>query len=115
MELKSSPGLYLAGQVSGVEGYVESAAGGFLCALMLAQKLRGEAVVPPPPTTALGGILTHLARKQPRYQPSNITWAHLPPLEGQLKRLKKRERYDAMAERALRDGAAWRALLGLSA
>jgi hypothetical protein len=100
MELKSSPGLYLAGQVSGVEGYVESAAGGFLCALMLAQKLRGEAVVPPPPTTALGGILTHLARKQPRYQPSNITWAHLPPLEGQLKRLKKRERYDAMAARA---------------
>ena len=114
MELRSSPGLYLAGQVSGVEGYVESAAGGFLCALMLAQKLRGEAVVPPPPTTALGGILTHLARKQPRYQPSNITWAHLPPLEGQQKRLKKRERYDAMAERALRDGAAWRALVGLA-
>ena len=113
MELRSSPGVYLAGQVSGVEGYIESAAGGFLCALMLAQKLRGEAVVPPPPTTALGGILTHLARKQPRYQPSNITWAHLPPLEGQAKRLKKRERYDAMAERALRDGAAWRAVVGL--
>ncbi len=114
MELRSAPGVYLAGQVSGVEGYVESAAGGFLCALLLAQKLRGEAVVPPPPTTALGGILTHLGRKQPRYQPSNITWAHLPPLEGKGKRLKKRERYDAMAERALRDGDAWRALLGLS-
>jgi methylenetetrahydrofolate--tRNA-(uracil-5-)-methyltransferase len=113
MELRSAPGVYLAGQVSGVEGYVESAAGGFLCALLLAQRLRGEAVVPPPPTTALGGILTHLQRKQPRYQPSNITWAHLPPLEGKGRRLKKRERYDAMAERALRDGDAWRALLGL--
>jgi methylenetetrahydrofolate--tRNA-(uracil-5-)-methyltransferase len=113
MELLGTPGVYLAGQVSGVEGYVESAAGGFLCALLLAQKLRGEAVVPPPATTALGGILTHLGRKQPRYQPSNITWAHMPPLEGQGKRLKKRPRYDAMAERALRDHDAWRALLGL--
>jgi methylenetetrahydrofolate--tRNA-(uracil-5-)-methyltransferase len=115
MELRCAPGVYLAGQVSGVEGYVESAAGGFLCALLLAQKLRGEAVVPPPATTALGGILTHLGRKQPRYQPSNITWAHMPPLEGQGKRLKKRPRYDAMAERALRDHDAWRALVGLGA
>ena len=115
MELLSAPGVYLAGQVSGVEGYVESAAGGFLCALFLAQRLRGEAVVPPPLTTALGGILTHLGRKQPRYQPSNITWAHMPPLEGQGKRLKKRPRYDAMAERALRDHDAWRALVGLGA
>ncbi len=108
MELKNAPGIYLAGQVSGVEGYVESAAGGFLCAVMLARKLRGEAASPPPPTTALGGILTHLSRKQPRYQPSNITWAHIPPLEqvGK-KKLKKRDRYDAMAERALRDLADW--------
>lgn len=113
MELLGTPGVYLAGQVSGVEGYVESAAGGFLCAFLLAQKLRGEARVPPPVTTALGGILTHLSRKQPRYQPSNITWAHMPPLEGQGKRLKKRERYEAMAERALRDHDAWRSLLGL--
>ena len=114
MELRCAPGVFLAGQVSGVEGYVESAAGGFLCALLLAQKLCGEAMVPPPLTTALGGILTHLGRKQPRYQPSNITGAHLPPLAGQARKLKKRERYDAMAERALRDGDAWRALLGLT-
>jgi methylenetetrahydrofolate--tRNA-(uracil-5-)-methyltransferase len=107
MELLALPGVYLAGQIAGVEGYVESAAGGFLCALALAAKLRGEAFAPPPPTTALGGILTHLGRKQPRYQPSNITWAHLPPLEGQKKRLKKRDRYEAMAERALADLAGW--------
>jgi methylenetetrahydrofolate--tRNA-(uracil-5-)-methyltransferase len=113
MELATLPGVYLAGQVSGVEGYVESAAGGFLCAAMLADRLHGRPARPPPETTALGGILTHLGRKpqgKARYQPSNITWAHLPPLgdEGRGKRrLKKRARYDAMAERALADLAAW--------
>jgi methylenetetrahydrofolate--tRNA-(uracil-5-)-methyltransferase len=109
MELLGLPGVYLAGQISGVEGYVESAAGGFVCAVLLAQKLRGRDNLPPPSTTALGGILTHLARPQPRYQPSNITWAHLPPLDGKMRRLKKRARYEAMAERALRDLDAWRA------
>ena len=107
MELHALPGVYLAGQVSGVEGYVESAAGGWLCAAMLADRLRGLPVRPPPATTALGGILTHLGRRQPRYQPSNITWAHLPPLEGGARRLKKRARYEAMAERALADLAGW--------
>ncbi len=106
MQLKVAPGVYLAGQVSGVEGYVESAASGLLCARMLAQKLRGEEVVFPPETTALGGLLTHLGRVPPSgsYQPSNITWAHVPPLEGITQRkLKKRDRYEALAERALRD------------
>ncbi len=111
MQLRAVPGVYLAGQISGVEGYVESAAGGFVCALLLAQRLAGAALRPPPETTALGGILTHLARVQPSYQPSNITWAHLPPLEGTGKRLHKRERYQAMAERALADLERWREAL----
>ncbi len=117
MELKAMPGVYLAGQISGVEGYVESAAGGFLCATMLADTLAGRPVRPPPATTALGGILTHLGRKPEgkgaRYQPSNITWACMPPLEGGGRRLKKRARYEAMAERALADLTAW--LLSLRA
>jgi methylenetetrahydrofolate--tRNA-(uracil-5-)-methyltransferase len=107
MELRAMPGVHLAGQISGVEGYVESAAGGLLCAVLLAQRLRGEPHRPPPVTTALGGILTHLSRPQPRYQPSNITWAHLPPLTGAGRKLKKRARYEAMAERALLDLEAW--------
>lgn len=115
MELRAAPGVYLAGQVSGVEGYVESAAGGFLCALMLAQKLAGKEIVPPPPTTAFGGILTHLARPQAPYQPSNITWAHFPPLVGTGKRLKKRERYEAMAQRAIADLEVWQRAVGLIA
>jgi methylenetetrahydrofolate--tRNA-(uracil-5-)-methyltransferase len=107
MELRALPGVHLAGQIAGVEGYVESTAAGLLCAILLAQRLRGEPLRPPPETTALGGILTHLARAQPRYQPSNITWAHLPPLEGEQRRLKKRARYEAMAERALGDLKGW--------
>jgi methylenetetrahydrofolate--tRNA-(uracil-5-)-methyltransferase len=105
MMLKARPHLYLAGQITGVEGYVESAAGGLVCAIMLAQTLTGEPLNPPPETTALGGIRTHLARKQDRYQPSNITWACIPPMPN--RKLKKRERYAAMAERALVDLAGW--------
>jgi methylenetetrahydrofolate--tRNA-(uracil-5-)-methyltransferase len=107
MEVRAMPGLYLAGQIAGVEGYVESAAGGFLCGTMLADRLRGRTPSAPPETTALGGILTHLSRRQPRYQPSNITWAHLPPMEGAGRRLKKRARYEAMAARALEDLERW--------
>ncbi len=106
MQLKASPHVYLAGQVTGVEGYVESAAGGFLCAVGLAQVLAGRPFTPPPETTALGGIRTHLMRPQPRYQPSNITWACLPPHEN--RKLKKRDRYQALAERALVSLGAWR-------
>jgi methylenetetrahydrofolate--tRNA-(uracil-5-)-methyltransferase len=109
MELRALPGVYLAGQISGVEGYVESAAAGFLCGVLLAQHLAGRELSPPPPTTALGGILTHLGRHQDRYQPSNINWACLPPLDDPRARrkLKKRARYEAMAERALTDLSAW--------
>ncbi len=99
MQLRARKNIFLAGQVTGVEGYVESCAGGFLCALLL------DGVAPPPKTTALGGILTHLARGEKNYQPSNITWAHIAPLET---RMKKRDRYEAMATRALADLDAWR-------
>ncbi len=99
MQLRARPGVHLAGQVTGVEGYVESCAGGLLCALLLA------GVAPPPKTTALGGLLGHLSRETKDYQPSNITWAHVAPLDV---RKKKKDRYEAMAERALRDLDAWR-------
>ncbi|MSP25992.1 MAG: methylenetetrahydrofolate--tRNA-(uracil(54)-C(5))-methyltransferase (FADH(2)-oxidizing) TrmFO [Myxococcales bacterium] len=114
MQLRAHAGVYLAGQITGVEGYVESAASGLLCALLLAQSLKGEAVTPPPDTTALGGLLTHLARRseKARYQPSNITWAHFPPLADRPARAKKRDRYVLMAERALEDIVPWLARIG---
>jgi len=105
MQLRARPHVFLAGQVTGVEGYVESCAGGFVCAVTLAQALRGFLPVPPPSSTALGGIRTHLMRRQPVYQPSNITWACIPPLANL--KLKKRERYLALAERALGDLDTW--------
>ncbi|HEY5241794.1 MAG TPA: methylenetetrahydrofolate--tRNA-(uracil(54)-C(5))-methyltransferase (FADH(2)-oxidizing) TrmFO, partial [Polyangiaceae bacterium] len=105
MQLRARPGVHLAGQVSGVEGYVESCAGGFVCGVMLAQSLLGHEVTPPPPTTALGGVLTHLGRDTKDYQPSNVTWAWLPPMAD--RRMKKRERYEAMAARALDDLEKW--------
>ncbi len=110
LELKGHPGVYLAGQVTGVEGYVESAACGFVCALMLAQTLRGETVTPPPRTTALGGLLGHLRTPRDDFQPSNITWALVAPWElpaGTKKRPAKREKYDLMATRALEHFDAW--------
>jgi methylenetetrahydrofolate--tRNA-(uracil-5-)-methyltransferase len=124
MQLYARPGVFVAGQLAGVEGYVESCACGFVCAVMLAQWLFGREVVPPPPTSALGGVLTHLGQSGAAqaldghvaaapcghaagrdYQPSNVTWAWLPPLAD--RRVRKRARYEAMAQRALTDLAAW--------
>lgn len=106
-QLRADPGLYFAGQISGTEGYVESAAGGLLVAYFVAARLRGEEPVLPPPTTALGGLVTHIGRNADDYQPSNITFSHIAPWAGA--RLKKRAKYEAMAERALRDLETFRA------
>jgi methylenetetrahydrofolate--tRNA-(uracil-5-)-methyltransferase len=110
MQLIARPGVFLAGQVTGVEGYVESCAGGLVCAIMLAQALSGDALDPPPATTALGGIRTHLSRPNEKFQPSNITWACIPPLTD--RKLKKRDRYEAMAQRALSDLDGWLERIG---
>jgi methylenetetrahydrofolate--tRNA-(uracil-5-)-methyltransferase len=112
MQLRARPGVFLAGQVTGVEGYVESCAGGLICAILLAQSLRGHAIAPPPETTALGGIRTHLMRANDRFQPSNITWACMPPHTD--RRLKKRDRYQVLSERALVDLEAWLAAAPLA-
>ncbi|HVY29717.1 MAG TPA: methylenetetrahydrofolate--tRNA-(uracil(54)-C(5))-methyltransferase (FADH(2)-oxidizing) TrmFO [Polyangiaceae bacterium] len=106
-QLKDDPGLYFAGQISGTEGYVESAAGGLLVAYFVDARLRGAEPVMPPRTTALGGLVTHIGRNPDDYQPSNITFSHIAPWEGA--RLKKRAKYEAMAERALRDLETFRA------
>ncbi len=111
LELVKQPGVFLAGQISGVEGYVESAASGFLCAQFVYAALRGVEPRFPPKTTAFGGLLTHLSRPGPAgYQPSNVTWAQIPPLtdadlEGQPQRKKipKRDRYELLSARALAD------------
>jgi len=112
-QLKSEPGIYFAGQISGVEGYVESAASGLLVARFVGERLAGREPALPPPTTALGGLVTHLSRHPDDYQPSNITFSHIEPYvpepgpNGKRVRLAKRAKYEAMAERALADLSAW--------
>jgi methylenetetrahydrofolate--tRNA-(uracil-5-)-methyltransferase len=104
-QLREQAGIYFAGQISGVEGYVESAASGLLVARFVAERLEGREPVLPPATTALGGLITQLSRNPDDYQPSNITFSHLAPYLGV--RLKKRAKYEVMAERALADLATW--------
>lgn len=75
MSLKSKPNIFIAGQLTGVEGYVESIASGFLTSLFVISRLKGVTILPPPPFTALGGLYYHLRHKRDNFQPSNITWA----------------------------------------
>jgi methylenetetrahydrofolate--tRNA-(uracil-5-)-methyltransferase len=105
LALKARPGVYLAGQISGVEGYVESAACGLLLGIKLAHEARGQTFSLPPATTMLGGMLTHLRTPHDDFQPSNVMWSMVPPIEG--KRLNKRARRDAQSARALQDLGAW--------
>ena len=84
LRLKVRPLVRLAGQLTGVEGYVESAAIGLLAGLSLACELRGMTLPPPPPWTAHGGLVRHLTERPPhRFQPANAAWGLMtdPPVE----------------------------------
>ena len=106
LQLKTNRHLFFAGQITGVEGYVESAACGFLAGLFAAARRLGREIPPPPPTTALGALLAHLATASSRgFQPMNITYGLFPPLEG--RKCKRADRRLAMAERALADLQEW--------
>ncbi len=99
--LRSDPGIYFGGQITGTEGYVESAAGGWLAAYFISEHLAGREPLLPALTTAHRGLIVHTQRHAEDYQPSNITFAHIAPWDGP--RMKKRDRYAAMSERALLD------------
>lgn len=100
LQFKAAPHIYAAGQLSGVEGYVESAACGFLAGLFAAYHLRGESLSFPPQETALGSLLGHLSAADTNgFQPMNINYGLFPPIEG--RKMKRADRRLAMAERAL--------------
>ena len=81
LQLKSRPDLFLAGQLSGVEGYVESTAMGLLAGINASRMLRGRPLVVPPPETALGALITHLTQSDPKhFQPSNVTFGLFPDI-----------------------------------
>jgi methylenetetrahydrofolate--tRNA-(uracil-5-)-methyltransferase len=106
LRLKSMPRLRFAGQVTGVEGYVESAAIGLLAGRFAAAERQGRPVEPPPPTTALGALLAHITggANAETFQPMNVNFGLFPPLEG---RFKGRARKQAYAARALTDIDRW--------
>jgi methylenetetrahydrofolate--tRNA-(uracil-5-)-methyltransferase len=104
LRLKPEPRLRFAGQITGVEGYVESAAIGLLAGRFAAEEHRGLAVVPPPPTTALGALLAHISggADEKTFQPMNVNFGLFPEIAG-----RGRDRKKALAHRALADIDAW--------
>lgn len=102
MRMKNYPNIFFAGQITGVEGYVESAANGLVAGLNAAKMLKGEELVVFPPTTAHGALCHYITTANPKhFQPMNVTFGLLPPLDKKIKN--KRERGAALAERALVD------------
>ena len=113
--LRATPerNVFFAGQITGVEGYVESTACGLLVGLIVADMLHGKDFAPPPEDTALGGLYRHtrgVLRADPMqpYEPSNVTWAMLPPTPKK-KGEGKKERRQKAAERALKSLMTWKA------
>jgi len=111
LSLRARPGVHLAGQITGVEGYVESAASGLVLGILLAARIHGQTPIPPPPSTALGALLSHLRRPSEDFQPSNIVWSMFPPLEGRRIR-RRRLRREALAARALEGLQGWLEAIG---
>jgi len=106
-QLKSNTRIMFAGQITGVEGYVESAASGYLAGLTVSRLQQDQPVIPPPPTTALGALLTHLTDADPEnFQPMNVNYGLFPRMPGR-KKGKRSERRLAMAERALAELNEW--------
>jgi methylenetetrahydrofolate--tRNA-(uracil-5-)-methyltransferase len=99
LQFKIRPDLLLAGQLSGVEGYVESAAMGLLAGINAARLVKDQAAVVPPRETALGSLINHLTESDSaRFQPSNINFGLFPPWE---KKIRKKFRGQERADRAL--------------
>ena len=106
LRLRAAPRLRFAGQITGVEGYVESAAIGLLAGRFAAADGLGRSFAPPPPTTALGALLGHITggAEQAVFQPMNVNFGLLPPLAG---RRRGRDRKRAYCSRALDDLERW--------
>jgi methylenetetrahydrofolate--tRNA-(uracil-5-)-methyltransferase len=110
LRLKAAPRLSFAGQITGVEGYVESAGIGLLAGRFLAAERLGRELALPPPTTALGALLAHITggADDRHFQPMNINFGLFPPMAEQPGGRKGRlARKPALAARALADLALW--------
>jgi methylenetetrahydrofolate--tRNA-(uracil-5-)-methyltransferase len=112
LEHRERAGLWFAGQIAGVEGYVESTAMGFWAGVAAAFRARGAEAPLPPETTAVGALARWLSRADPKsFQPMNVNFGLLPPLEGALARGSRRERNERISQRALGALEGWRAAI----
>ena len=107
LDLKTRPGIYFAGQIIGVEGYVESATMGLLASLSAVRKISGEEFAPPPVETAMGALHNYVTTKPPKnYQPMNINFGLFPVREMGIRN--KKERNQKIFENALNSLTRWR-------
>ena len=113
LRLRAAPRLRFAGQITGVEGYVESAAMGLLAGRMAAAERLGRALPPPPETTAMGSLVRHITggAEAKTFQPMNVNFGLFPPLDAARGgRRGRRERYKGYTDRAKADFTGWLAL-----
>ena len=103
---KSDPYLFFAGQITGVEGYVESVATGWIAGLNAVRVMRGQVLLTAPSTSAIGALCRYVSNVETKnFQPVNITFGLLEPLPEELRKKyrKKRERHEVQVEQALKD------------
>jgi len=107
---KTDPRLFFAGQITGVEGYVESVATGWLAGLNAVRVLRDQPMLTAPQTSAIGALCRYVSNVETKnFQPVNITFGLLEPLPPELRKIyrRKRERHEVQVERALNDWDEW--------
>ena len=110
MRLRSRPNIRFAGQITGVEGYVESAAMGLLAGRMATAEIQGQTLTTPPNTTATGALITHISggAEAKTFQPMNVNFGLFPPVDGlRGGRRGRKDRYKAYTDRAKTDWLAW--------
>jgi methylenetetrahydrofolate--tRNA-(uracil-5-)-methyltransferase len=113
LRLKSQPNIMFAGQISGCEGYVESACVGMMAGYFASCLITGKTPILPPQTTSGGAMLAHLRDTTSDFQPMNINFGLLPTIQGQItangkfKKIKGADRKTAYCQRALDDFAKW--------
>ena len=107
LQLKKFHNIFLAGQITGVEGYIECTATGFIAGINAVRLVKNQPLVVPPKETAIGALINYLDTADPKhFQPMNINWGLFPPL-SEKKKLSKKEKYHKLAQRALKSLTEW--------